>query len=391
MKNYGPAWLEIDMDALAFNMRNTKNYVTNTSTSTKVLAVVKADGYGHGALEASKIFMDNGADYLGVATIFEALELRKKGISEFPILNFSYTPENYYVEAVKNNITLTIYTYDMALRLSEIGEALAIKPKVHLKIDTGMSRLGFLPTPENIEVIAEISKLHLEIEGIYSHFATADSSDKKNTHNQAVKFQNFIDELEKLNINFDIKHICNSAAMMELPEYHFDMVRAGGILYGHFCLLHYLNKSPFEVRQALSIRALVSNVNILEPDTGVSYGWFYKTSGVEKIGTLPIGYTDGINRKNTNNAEFLIKGERIKQVGLICMDQMMINLTNIDDVKIGDVVTLLGSDGNEHISLEERASAASTGKCELFAGIGHRLPKVYFKDNQHYKTINYLY
>lgn len=389
MNIYGPAWAEVDLDAIAHNSKEVKKFVLNNKKDTKVLAVVKADGYGHGAVEIAKTMSENGIDYFGVATIFEALELRKGGI-EKPILNFSYTPDNCIEVAVKNHITINVYDYNMAKKIEEAGLKLGIIPKIHIKIDTGMARLGFLPNDNSIDEIEKITKLKLHVEGIFSHFALADSKDKENTIKQADKFIWVLDELEKRNITFEIRHICNSAAMMELPQYYFDMVRAGGILYGHFCLLHYMDKCPFPIKQALSIRAVLSNFNEVEAGTGVSYGWMYTTDKKSVIGTIPIGYTDGINRKNTNNAEFLIKGKRVKQVGLICMDQMMIDVTDIEDLKIGDIVTLLGRDGEEVITLEERAKAASIGKCELFAGIGRRLPKVYFKGGKYYSTVNYL-
>lgn len=390
MQRNDPAWIEVDLDAIKFNAENVVEFVRGNNSKTKVLGVIKADAYGHGAIEVAKIMIESGINYFGVATIYEALELRNSGIKDFPILNFSYTPPAFYEKAIKNNITMTVYSYEMAKEINKIGQEIGIIPKIHIKVDTGMARLGFLPNEKNIEEIIKIKNLNIKVEGIYTHFAMADSQDKVHTHNQAKVFMWILDELKNRGVEFEIRHMCNSAAMMEFLEYYLDMVRAGGILYGHFCLMHYMQKSPILVKQCLSIKALLSNYNEFEGNTGVSYGWFYKTNDTQVIGTIPIGYADGISRKNTNNAEFLIKGKRVNQVGLICMDQMMIDITSIEAPKIGDVVTLLGKDGEEIITLEERAKAASIGKCELFASIGRRLPKLYFKGNEFYKKISYL-
>ncbi|WP_432661904.1 alanine racemase [Wukongibacter baidiensis] len=389
MNVYGPAWAEIDLDAIAYNVHQIKEFVSNNKKNTEILAVVKADGYGHGAVEVAKTMEENGIDKFGVATVYEGIELRKAGIKK-SILVLSYTPEIFVREALENNLTLTIYSIPMAKHIELMGKELGVLPRVHIKIDTGMSRLGFLPQEETIDKIKTIVNLSLDVEGIFSHFAKADSKDKTPTHKQAEKFIWILSKLEENGINIRVKHICNSAAMMELPEYYFDMVRAGGILYGHCCLLGYLDKSPIPVKQALSIRAVISNINEYGSGTGVSYGWLYITDRKQKIASICIGYTDGINRKNSNHAEFLFKGKKIKQIGLICMDQMMVDVTDIADIKIGDVITLLGRDGDDVITLEERADSASIGKSELLAGIGRRLPKVYIKNTEKFKIINYL-
>jgi len=385
---YGSAWEEVDLDVIKSNTKNVANFVHEKNSKTKVLAVVKADGYGHGAVEVART-MEDIVDYFGTATIFESLELRKEGIN-IPILNFSYIPQKFLEQAVKNNITITTYDYEYAKLIEFYGEKNGVLPKIHIKVDTGMSRLGYLPTDEAANEIEKICSLKLNVEGIFSHFAKADSPEKEATKMQAKRFFDFIKELEFRKLNFEIKHICNSAAMMEFPEYYLDMVRAGGILYGHFCLGHYVEKSPIEVQRALSIRTILSSKKTVDANTGVSYGWLYTTERESIIGAIPIGYVDGISRKNTNNAEFLINGKRVKEVGLMCMDQMMIDITEIDDAKIEDVVTIIGRDGEEEITLEERAKAGATGKCELFAAIGNRLPKVYFKNGEYYKTLNNL-
>lgn len=384
MKYYGPAWVEVDLETIRNNINACQLFLRG---KTKILAVVKADGYGHGAVEVAKVLEEELVDYLGVATIFEALELRQNGIN-MPILIFGYTPNDFVKDAIKADITLTIYNYEMAKHIAEEGQELGIVPVVHMKVDTGMTRLGFKDDDESVLEIKHITKLKLDVEGLYTHFAKADSSDLTDTHIQAKRYLEFIDKLDSEQITFAIKHICNSAGTMVLPEYHLDMVRVGGILYGHFCLGHYLENPPFEVSRAISIKAVLANIIEVAPDTGVSYGWLYKTNRRSRIATIPIGYTDGISRNNSNQTSFLLNGERVNQVGLICMDQMMIDVSDVD-CHIGDVVTLLGVD-REEITLNERAGDAGIGKCELFAGIGRRLPKVYFVKDTYKKNVNYL-
>jgi alanine racemase len=387
---YGPSWMEVQLDAIEKNTRSVKAYVHRQKEATKVLGVVKADGYGHGAVEVARVMAASGIDYLGVATVYEGLELRKAGI-EAPILVFTYTPSNFYAIAIRRNLTLTIYTEDMANDLADVGVMIGQTPQVHLKLDVGMTRLGFPMDDRSIEAIDAIHQLPLDIEGIYGHFPLADSEDKTETIAQGEAFKLYLKRLETRGHTYSIRHLSNSAAMMALEDYYFDMVRAGGILYGHFCLGHYMDQSPIGVEQAMSIRSVLSNVNHVKADTGVSYGWLYKTKEDAVIGTLPIGYADGISRRNTNKAEFLLRGQRVKQVGLICMDQMMIDMTVVEEGAIGDIVTLLGRDGQENITLEERAKSAGIGKAELFASIGRRLPKVYKQGEEVVKVQNYLW
>jgi alanine racemase len=380
MTIYGPAWLEVDLDVIRFNIKSCKSYV-----KAKLLAVVKADAYGHGAVEVARIMEEEGVDYFGVATIFEAIELRNHGI-KIPILVFSITPKNFIREALLNDITLTVSDLEMARYIEFEGIKVKIMPKVHIKLNTGMNRLGF--SCDDINAIESVTKMNLNVEGMFTHFAKADSPEFSDTDNQAKKFNDVSEELSRRGVTIEIKHISNSAAMMRASKYDLDMVRAGGILYGHFCLKHFMDKPPFEVKRAMSIRAVLSHINEVQADEGVSYGWLYKTDKPSRVGVLPIGYTDGISRRNTNQTSFLLNGKRVNQVGLICMDQMMIDVTGIN-CEPGDIVTLLGKDQDE-ISLDERARDAGIGKAELFAGIGRRLPKVYFVEGHYKKILNYL-
>ncbi|WP_240838773.1 alanine racemase [Acidaminobacter sp. JC074] len=380
MSIYGPAWLEVELSAIQKNLRACQNFVKNA----KVLAVIKADAYGHGAVEVAKTMEAENVDYFGVATVFEAIELRNHGIKT-PILVFSVTPKPFAEEAIKKGITLTVSDLDMARHIESTGSELKIRPIVHIKVETGMTRLGF--STDNLSDMMAVCDMDVHVEGLFTHFAKADSPDFSFTEVQARRFMKVADELSKAGYNIEIKHMSNSAAMMRCPDYNLDMVRAGGILFGHFCLGHFMEK-PFEVKRAMSIRAVLTHINEVEARTGVSYGHLYETKRHSFIGVLPIGYTDGISRRNTNQTSFLLRGKRVPQIGLMCMDQMMIDVTDVA-CEVGDVVTLLGEDGEE-ITLEERAGDAGIGKAELFACIGRRLPKVYFVEGHYKNIVNYL-
>lgn len=382
------AWMEVDLDALASNARTVMNFVEGNNSNTKVLAVVKADGYGHGAVEVSRVFQREGIDYLGVATANEGIELRNHGIT-MPILVFGYVYDGLLEMCVLHNLTLTVYDLHRANLIEKIGIKHKRMPKIHIKVDVGMTRLGLPMTEANAKLIGEINAMQIDVEGIYGHFPLADSLDDAQTVIQAKAFETYVQTLREKGIDFDIVHLCNSAGMMRLKAFHFDMVRAGGILYGHYCLRHVILPEIISTKRAMSIRCRVANLIEVAAGRGISYGWKSITEHPSTIAALPLGYTDGIHRTNTNSTQFLCKGTWAKQVGLICMDQMMMDASFVDDVKIGDIVTLLGRDGDKEITLEMRAKDAGIGKCELFAGIGERLTKYYCSNNEWYSR-NYI-
>ena len=380
MINYERVIAEINLDNIAYNMTNIREKVNK---KTKIMAVVKADAYGHGAVEVAKTALYNGADWLGVAIIDEAIELRKNNIFE-PILILGHTIEHKLLQVIKYDITQTVFSFEMAKKLSD--EALKIKKSVdiHIKIDTGMSRLGFLPTDESIDEILAIKNLpYINITGIFTHFATADMKDKTFTKEQFEKYMWVIKKLEEKGINNIIKHISNSGAILDIDEYSLDMVRAGIILYGMYPSNQVLKS--VKLKPAMSLKTHISFIKEIEPQVSVSYCRTYFTNKKTKIATIPVGYADGYARILSNRARVLINGEYANIIGNICMDQFMIDITCIQNVKQGDIVTLMGEDNNNYITAEELANLQNTINYEIVCNIGKRIPRVYIKNNKFLK------
>lgn len=385
MKELRPVWAEINLDNLAHNMREVKRVVKR---GTLITAVIKADGYGHGAVQIGKTLLENGADRFAVATLSEAIQLRKN-YKDIPILILGYTPNNSAELVVKHNIIQTIYTYDQALAYSKKAKELDNEVKVHIKIDTGMSRLGMRTDEETIKTIKEINKLpNLMIEGLFTHFAIADESEKEFTYGQAERFNFICNALEREDINIPIKHVSNSAAIIDLPEMNYNMVRAGIILYGLYPSRE-VDKKRVDLKEVMSLKAEVSYVKEIEEGTGVSYGLLFKADKTTKIATLPIGYADGYTRLLTSKAKAIVKGTKVPVVGRICMDQCMIEVTGLD-VNIGDEVILFGSDGNNNITIDEIAESLNTINYEIVCMISKRVPRVYVKDNDVVDAMDYV-
>lgn len=376
MIDYERVVAEINLDNIAYNMKNIRK---NIDEHTKIMAVVKADAYGHGAVEVAKTALYNGANWLGVAIIDEAIELRKNNIFE-PILILGHTIENKLLQIIKYNITQTIFSYEMAERLSK--EALKIKKSVdiHIKIDTGMSRLGFLPIEQTIEEIIQIQKLpYINITGIFTHFATADMQDKTFTKEQFEKYMWVINKLEEKGFTNFIKHISNSGAILDLKEYRLDMVRAGIILYGMYPSSEVIKN--IDLKPAMSLKTHISYVKEIDANVSVSYCRTYFTDKKTKIATIPVGYADGYARILSNKARVFVNGYYANVIGNICMDQFMIDVTHIPNIKEGDIVTLMGED----ITAEELARLQNTINYEIVCNIGKRVPRVYIKNNQFLK------
>lgn len=385
MKELRPVWAEINLDNLAHNMREVKRVVKR---GTLITAVIKADGYGHGAVQIGKTLLENGADRFAVATLSEAIQLRKN-YKDIPILILGYTPNNSAELVVEHNIIQTIYTYDQALAYSKKAKELDNEVKVHIKIDTGMSRLGMRTDEETIKTIKEINKLpNLVIEGLFTHFAIADESEKEFTYGQAERFNFICNALEREDINIPIKHVSNSAAIIDLPEMNYNMVRAGIILYGLYPSRE-VDKKRVDLKEVMSLKAEVSYVKEIEEGTGVSYGLLFKADKTTKIATLPIGYADGYTRLLTSKAKAIVKGTKVPVVGRICMDQCMIEVTGLD-VNIGDEVILFGSDGNNNITIDEIAESLNTINYEIVCMISKRVPRVYVKDNDVVDAMDYV-
>ena len=374
-------WAEINLNNIGHNLNEIKNCLKENM---KVCCVVKANAYGCGSVEVSKYLQNKNVDFFAVARIEEGLELRKNDI-KLPILCLGYTDISMIKEAIDKDISITVYNLEYAKKIDEISKQLNKIAKIHIKIDTGMGRLGFLPETA-IKSIEEIKKLkNIYIEGIFTHFAKADEKDKSATLIQLEKYKKVIDKLNDLNINIPIKHVANSAAIIDLDEDLFNMVRVGIILYGYYPSDE-VNKE-IKLKPCLKLKSVVTNVKVLEENIGISYGHVYKTSEKCKIVTIAIGYADGFNRIQKNPVAS-INGEILDIVGRICMDQCMAKAPLHMDIKIGDEVTIMDNDIKE-LSVEENAKRNDTINYEVLCMINRRVTRVY-KDNDKTYSINYL-
>ena len=377
MKLSRPVWAEINLDNLAHNMREVRR-VTNKNA--KVTAVIKADGYGHGALSIGSVLLENGADRFAVATLSEAIQLRK-GFPNTEIMVLGYTPNELALDIINNNIIQTIYTKEQAQEYSKVALTLNKRVKIHIKLDTGMSRLGMVFSDETIESILDMSKLDgLFIEGIFTHFAVADEIDKTFTFKQVEKFNHIVSKLEARGLNIPIKHVSNSAGIIDLPEFNFDMVRAGIMLYGLYPSEH-VSKSAVKLREVMCLKAKVSQVKDLDANCGVSYGLKYKNDKKSQIATLPIGYADGYTRMLSGKAKVMIRGIKTPIIGSICMDQCIIDVTNFD-TKVGDEVVLFGGNDINGITIDSVAQSLNTINYEIVCMVDKRVPRVYIKNEK---------
>ena len=377
LDRFRPVWAEINLDHLIHNIKEVRRIVR---PETKICVVIKADAYGHGAREIAEVLLDHGADRLAVATLSEAIQLRRV-YPDVQIMVLGYTPESCAEDVIIHNIIQTVYSLEQAKQFSKIAQELNNHVVFHIKIDTGMSRLGFQATDETIMKIVEISKLpNTTIEGIFTHFAVADELDKNFTKKQYEKFINLCNKLEDQNIKIPIKHVSNSAAIIDLPEMNLDMVRAGIMLYGLYPS-HEVHKSAVNLKQVLSLKAKISHVKDVSEKIGVSYGLKFVTEKPSQLATLPLGYADGFTRMLTGKAEVLVKGSKVPVVGRICMDQCMIDTSGLN-VRRGDEVILLGTDGYNSISIDDVAQKLETINYEIICMIGKRVPRVYIKDNE---------
>ncbi|MFA7636938.1 MAG: alanine racemase [Monoglobales bacterium] len=366
-------WAEVDLGAIENNIKNIKEYVGD---NIKVLAVVKADAYGHGSVPVAKRLTENGADYLGVAFVGEAEELRSAGI-DCPILLLGYTNAADVEKAVELGVTPTIFHFETAKRFSDAAIKAGKVVKIHVKIDTGMNRVGFECNDKSVEEIVKISKLeNLEIEGIFTHFACADEALREYTDYQAENFLGFIGKLEKQGINILIKHACNSAGIIGFPEYHFDMVRAGIITYG-IAPSEEVDISKLNLKPALTVKSTVSRVFDIAPGEKISYGGTFIAQKPMKAAVLPIGYADGYLRALSNKGIVLVNGQYAKVIGRICMDQCIIDVTNVNNINVEDEVIIAGGSHDCPVSFEALAKICDTISYELFCVIGKRVPRVY--------------
>ena len=378
-------WVEINLDALECNFDAVREELPENM---KILAVVKANAYGHGAIGVAK-FLEDKADYLAVAATDEALELRKNGVN-CPILILGHIPYGDYDNIVKFNITPTISDFYEAELLSKAAVKAGVTAPLHIAVDTGMNRIGFLVNAESVKEIKEINSLpNIKIEGVFSHFAAADISDKTYTRKQVEKFDQFMKTLSAEGVNAPIKHLYNSAAIADL-EKKYDMVRQGIILYG----LRPSDEVEFNnikvPQPVMSMKTRVVQVKTLPAGECISYGCTYTTEKETKVATLCAGYADGVTRVLSNNGEVLIRGKRAKIIGRVCMDQFMVDVTDIPDVEAGDTATIFGTDGEETISVDEIAKKANTINYEIICNINSRVTRVYMKNGKVESAFGYL-
>ncbi len=375
----------IDLNAVEYNYINTRNKLPK---DVKILCVVKADAYGHGAVEISKM-LDDKADFFGVACIEEAVELKKAGIKK-PVLVLGYIFTGAYDIAVKYDIRIPVFSYESAKALSDEAVRQNKTVPFHFCIDTGMSRIGFQVNEESADICKKITQLpNIEAEGLFSHFATADEENLDKSIAQQNKFDRFVDMLKKRDIEIPIKHLNNSAGIMNF-EKHYDMCRMGIILYGLYPS-HEVDKSLLSVKPVMSWLSHISHLKTLEAGREISYGGTYVTTKNTVVATIPVGYADGYPRSLSNIGKVIINGKYAPILGRVCMDQFMVDVTDIDDIKIGTKVTLVGKDGDARLTMEEVSEAASSFNYELPCRISRRVPRTFYKDGKMIEYTNYMY
>lgn len=367
----------VDLDAMLFNMRSMHALI---GPDVKIAAVIKADGYGHGSVAIAKELEKE--DYVwgyATAAVEEALQLREEGIKK-PILILGYAFPYCYELLAEHDIRTAVFTPDMARELSEAALRAGKTIRVHVKVDTGMGRIGILPGKDGVAFVRELMGLEgLEIEGIFTHFARADEMDKTETMRQFARFTEFAGRIEEeLSLYIPMKHCSNSAAILELPELSLDMVRAGVALYGLWPSDE-VRRDTVQLRPALSWKSHVSFVKELEAGCSVSYGGIFTAEHTMRVATIPVGYADGYPRRLTGRGSVLIGGKRCPILGRICMDQFMADVSGVPEAKVGTEVTLLGRDGGEEITAEELGELSGRFNYELVCNISKRVPRVYRK------------
>lgn len=384
-------WAEIDLNALTENYRRIRERVT---PGCRVLAIVKADAYGHGAVEAARVFHEQGVDWYGVSNLEEAIQLRQAGLSE-PILILSYTPAEEATRLHEYNVTQSVVTADYGFELNERAKAAGVTVDVHLKVDTGMSRVGFFyhdaerdaAALDEMEAVCGLSSLN--VTGIFTHFAVSDEADGEAfTRLQYERFTGAIERLRARGITFPIRHCCNSAATLRFPEMHLDMVRPGLILYG--MMPSAFMNDLLTLTPVMTVKARVSMIKEVPADETVSYGRTYRTAEPSTLATVPVGYADGYSRRLSGRAYMLVHGRPAPVVGRVCMDQCMLDVTGIPDVHADTTVTVFGADEGASLPVEEFAGWSDTINYEAVCAVGKRVPRLFVRDGQVVGQLNYI-
>lgn len=377
MNPHSRVYAKIDLDAFRHNLKAIRTLLPQ---NTKIIAVIKTDAYGHGAEPIAKAAEPFDFVYgFAVATAEEALLLRRQGITK-PILILGYVFPEHYQMLAEYEIRPAVFTLETAVQLSQAAQKAGKDISVHMKIDTGMSRIGMQVTEENAKIIAQTASLpHIVIEGIFTHFARADEADKTDALNQLAQFQKMTAMTEALGVAIPYHHCANSAAIIDLPQADMDLVRAGIILYGLWPSGE-VHKERLDLKPVLELKSHVAYVKKLEAGRSISYGGTYTLKEERIIATIPVGYGDGYPRSLSNKGYVLIHGKKAPVTGRVCMDQFMADVTDIADVKAGDTVTLAGKDGNQILTLEELGELSGRFNYEFACGLGKRIPRIYYEN-----------
>ena len=378
-----PIWAEINLDNLIFNI----NEIKKRSNNSEIIGVVKANAYGHGAVEVSKALLDNGINRLAVANIIEAIELRESDIN-CPIMLLGVS-EDYAIDSIiKYDVEPTVSSYSFAVKLNKKAKELNKSINIHIAIDSGMGRIGFRQDDNALADIINISKLsNLQIESIFSHFSTADSKDKEYSLKQIEIYNSFLDKLQAFGVKINKRNLCNSAAIIDLPESHYDYVRPGIIQYGYYPSDE-VDIEHFNIKPVLTWKTRVIHIKEVNEGEYIGYGKTFKTKRKSIIATLPVGYADGYSRGLSNKGKVIINGKLAPIVGNVCMDQFMVDITDIPDVKLDNEVVLLGSYKDVKFDADDMAKILNTISYEVLCLIGRRAPRVYIQDN---KVLNIRY
>ena len=376
-KTYHRVSADIDLNAIVHNIQEVRRLIKQ---ETKLMAVIKADAYGHGAIPVAKE-IEKIVDAFAVSNLEEGKELRHAGIRK-EILILGYTAPEQIADAIQYHITMTIFEEDTARAVSLVAAQQKKEVKLHIKLDTGMNRIGFTANEQTVEKILEISRLpYIQIEGIFTHFARADEADKAATKEQFARYSYVVERLKEQGLIIPICHVSNSAAILDLPEYNLDMVRDGICMYGMYPSDE-VGRERANLKPAMQIKSHISYVKTVPAGEGISYNATYRTEREMRIATIPVGYGDGYPRRLSNCGHVLIHGKSVPIIGRICMDQFMVDVTEVPEVKQGDDVTLLGTDGTAHITAEELGMLSGSFHYEIVCDVGKRIPRVYYKDGE---------
>lgn len=383
---YKRVFATIDLDAVAFNMESMRK---NIRSGTDMMGVVKADGYGHGAVPVARAMEPYVWGYAAAASE-EALLLRAHGITK-PILVLSPVHPSEFSELIQKGIRITVFTREQAEAAAECARAQGLTAYIHLALDTGMSRIGMKPDEESADLAAEISRMEgICVEGLFTHFARADEAKKDSTRKQMEHYCQFVELLDARGVKIPRKHVANSAGIIDFPEMGCDMVRAGITVYGMYPSDE-VDKARVPLKPAMSLKSYVTYIKTIEPGTEVSYGGTFVASHTMRVATVCIGYGDGYPRSASGKGRVLIHGKSAPILGRVCMDQLMVDVTGIPETEPWDVVTLVGEDGAERISMEELAEASGGFHYELACVLGKRVPRVYIKDGKIIGTKDYFH